>query len=129
MACVQFAPPQAIKAASSGCEWSKLGIVNKQDSKVCPGDSFGPVAVVASQPLEELDEEDDDELLLLDEDDEELLLEEDVPDWSSFLAAKSATTRARSGLCCRRILSHLADILGRPFSACFQTYRVKEQSL
>ena len=86
------------------------------------------MAAVSPSSLEELDEEADDELLL-DEEDEELLLDEDVPDSSSFLAARSATTCARSGRCSLRTCSHLTDILGRPLHVCFQTCSIQQQHL
>ncbi len=73
----------------------------------------------SSSSLDEEEDEDEEELLL--EEDELLLEEEDVPDWSSPQLASSETTLAKSGRCCFRIDSHLADIFGRPLLVCFQT--------
>lgn len=75
----------------------------------------------SSSSLDEDEDEDEDELLL--EDAELLLEEEDVPDWSSPKLASFETTLAKSGRCCFRTDSHLADIFGRPLLVCFQTYK------
>ena len=80
---------------------------------------FLPSASSSSSSLDEDEDEDEDELLL--EEDELLLEEEDVPDWSSPQLASFETTLAKSGRCCFRTDSHLADIFGRPLLVCFQT--------
>jgi len=77
------------------------------------------LASSSSSSLDEDEDEDEEELLL--EEDELLLEEEDVPDWSSPQLVSFETTFAKSGRCCFRTDSHLADIFGRPLLVCFQT--------
>lgn len=77
------------------------------------------LASASSSSLDEEEDEDEEELLL--EEDELLLEEEEVPDWSSPQPASFEITLAKSGRCCFRTDSHLADIFGLPLLVCFQT--------